>query len=66
MSKDRWFGLALSLIGGGSLAFLAWQSMDRALNNASIEVSGMPGTLVFGLVAIVVLVFGLHRLTRSG
>jgi phosphotransferase system glucose/maltose/N-acetylglucosamine-specific IIC component len=65
MWKNRLFALALSIAGGGLLAFLVYQSFDRALNNASITVGGMPASLLLGFLAILMLAFGLHRLVAG-
>jgi hypothetical protein len=61
MSGQRIIGAVLALAGGALLAFLIWQSLDRAMNNASIYTTGMPGSLLLGLIAIIALAFGVHR-----
>jgi hypothetical protein len=65
MWRGRALGLTIALAGALSLGFVAYQSMDRALNDASIYVSGMPGSLLLGLVGIVTIGFGLHRFAAA-
>ena len=65
MSKDRFFGLIMTAGGAALLAFLVYQSLDRAMDSASIYTTGMPGSLLLGLLAIIVFAFGMHRLFRN-
>jgi peptidoglycan/LPS O-acetylase OafA/YrhL len=62
MTRQRIVGGLLALAGGALLAFVIFQSLDRAMNDASIYTTGMPGSLLLCLVAIILLAFGLHRL----
>jgi drug/metabolite transporter (DMT)-like permease len=67
MSRQRVMGAVLALIGAVLLAFVVYQSLDRAMNDASIYTTGMPGSLLLGFIAILALAFGLHRLAaRTG
>lgn len=63
MDGRRIIGGVLALAGGALLAFVIYQSLDRALNDASITSFGMPGSLLLGALAIILLAFGLHRMT---
>jgi hypothetical protein len=62
-ATDRILALALTIGGGTLLGFLIYQSFDRTLNDSSIYTTGMPGSLLLGLGAIIAVAFGVHRLT---
>jgi hypothetical protein len=61
--SDRILALALTIGGGALLGFLIYQSFERTLNDTSIYTTGIPGSLLLGLGAIIALAFGVHRLT---
>ena len=62
MMAQRIAAWMLTLGGGGLLAFLLYQSFDRTLNDASIYTTGMPGSLLLGLAAIIAFACGLNTL----
>ena len=67
MTTDRVLAWVFTLGGGALLAFLLYQSFDRTLNDTSIYTTGMPGSLLLGLAAIIAIAYGVHRLgSRRG
>jgi hypothetical protein len=61
--KQRFLGWSLALAGSAGLGYLIVQSLDARLNDRTIYVTGMPGDLLLGLVAIIALAFGTHVAT---
>ena len=65
MTADRVLAWVATLGGGGLLAFLIYQSFDRTLNATSIYTTGIAGSLLLGLVAIIAFAYGAHRLASQ-
>jgi hypothetical protein len=61
MWRWRVIRVVMMLAGAATLAFLACQSADPRMNAASITTFGMPGTLLVGMVAIILFAVGAGR-----
>jgi len=58
-------GLLLAVSGAGVLCFLLYQSIDARLEGRAFYALGMPGALLLGMVALIVLAYGGHLLASS-
>lgn len=60
MWTRRIAGLLLAISGAGVLGFLFYQSIDGRLEGRAFYALGMPGALLVGMVALIVLAYGGH------
>jgi hypothetical protein len=61
MRRWRAIRVVMMSVGAATLAFLAYQSADPQMNAASMATFGMPGTLLVGMVAIILFAVGAGR-----
>jgi hypothetical protein len=60
MWARRIAGLLLAVCGAGVVGFLFYQSIDGRLQGPAFYALGMPGALLVGMVALIVLAYGGH------
>jgi hypothetical protein len=64
MRTQKVVGLLLAVGGAGVLGFLFYQSIDGSFERHAFYALGMPGALLLGMVAMIVLAYGGHLLAQ--
>jgi hypothetical protein len=63
--RRKLLGLALVVFGAGLFGYMLWQTMDHDANARSIYTTGMPGSLLLGMIGIIAFAYGMIMLQRG-